>query len=149
RTYWPLSRPIQARACPRRTGRRALSNRLARPQALRSLQSDSRQGGRARVGADEAAGGATSAAAGVAMSAADRALAIATAQVAEYMRKKKLALDDLVNVGGDDLKSPDPKRAEKARRVSACWELMARLGTKFVHIEQSEHAPRPIPASTA
>jgi len=55
------------------------------------------------------------------MSAAeDRARVIAASRVAEFMRKKKLTLDDLVNVGGADLKSSDRARADKARRVSRC-----------------------------
>jgi hypothetical protein len=83
------------------------------------------------------------------MSAADRARAIAVAQVVEFMCKKKLTLDALISVGGQDLKSPDPKRAEKARRVSTCWELMARLGVEFTHIEHSEQPLGPIPALEA
>jgi hypothetical protein len=90
------------------------------------------------MGADEAASGAATDTAVVAMSAEERARVIAANQVAEYMRKKKLALDDLINVGGEDLKSSDRARAEKARRVSKCWELMAGLGVKFAHIEHSE-----------
>jgi hypothetical protein len=70
------------------------------------------------------------------MSAAeDRARVIAASRVAEFMRKKKLTLDDLVNVGGADLKSSDRARADKARRVSRCWELMAGLEVKFADIE--------------
>jgi len=80
------------------------------------------------------------------MSAADRERAAAAAQVVEFIRKKKLTLDDLIDVGGAELKSPDPKRAEKARRVSTCWELMARVNLKYRNLEQSEQSARPIPA---
>jgi hypothetical protein len=63
------------------------------------------------------------------MSAADRARAIATAQVAAFMRKRKLALDDLIGFGGEDLGAPDT--AEKARRVQNAWALMAQLGLRY------------------
>ena len=63
------------------------------------------------------------------MSAADRARAIAAAQVAEFMRKRKLALDDLIRFGGEDLRSSDT--AEKARRVQNAWALMAQLGVGY------------------
>ena len=62
------------------------------------------------------------------MSAADRARAVATAQVSEFMRKRKITLDDLANFGGKDLKSSDTSRVEKARHVEKTWALMARLG---------------------
>jgi hypothetical protein len=77
------------------------------------------------------------------MSAADRAKAIAVAQTVAFLNKRKVVLDDLIGVGGEDLKSADPRRAEKARHVEKCWSLMAKLGVKFVDIEQSEQAPRP------
>jgi hypothetical protein len=84
------------------------------------------------------------------MSAAERALASAVSEVADFMRKRRLRLDDLINVGGEEiLESTDTKRAEKARRVSSCWDLMARLGVKYRDIEHSEYAPQPIPALTA
>ena len=82
------------------------------------------------------------------MSAAERTLAGAVAEVADFMRKKKLTLDDLTNIGGEDLKSSDKGRAGKARCVEKTWELMARLGVKFADIEHSESAPQPIPALT-
>jgi hypothetical protein len=52
-------------------------------------------------------------------------------QVFEFMRRHGLLLEDLVEVGGEDLRSSNSRRAEKARRVEKCWALMARLGLKF------------------
>jgi hypothetical protein len=100
------------------------------------------------MGADEATGGAATVV-GAAMSAEDRARVIAASRVAEFMRKKKVTLDDLINVGGADLKSSNSKLAEKARRVSKCWELIARLEVKFADIEHFEQSPRPIPGLEA
>jgi hypothetical protein len=79
------------------------------------------------MGTDEVTVGAATVTAVVAMSAEDRARVIAASRVAEFMRKKKLARDDLISVGGADLKSSDRARADRARRVSRCWELMAGL----------------------
>jgi hypothetical protein len=55
-------------------------------------------------------------------------------QVFEFMRRHGLSLEDLVEVGGEDLRSSNPRRAEKARRVEKCWALMARLGLKFSNL---------------
>jgi len=69
--------------------------------------------------------------------AADRARhAQAVGEILAFMSKCGLALDDLIQISGDDLKSSNPKRAEKARRVSKCWELMARLSVCFADLEQ-------------
>jgi hypothetical protein len=43
------------------------------------------------------------------------------------MRRAKLSAADLLGIGGADLKSPDPSRAEKARAVERTWALMASL----------------------
>jgi hypothetical protein len=53
------------------------------------------------------------------------------ANVLGYMRKSGLSLDDLTEIGGEDLKSTNPPRAEKARRVERCWALIAQRGIKF------------------
>lgn len=53
------------------------------------------------------------------------------------MRKRKLALADLTDVGGEDLKSTSAKKVEKARRVEKCWALMARLLVCFTDLEQA------------
>ena len=70
------------------------------------------------------------------ISAADRTRhAQAVAEIFDLMGKYGLTLDDLIQIGGADLKSPNPKRAEKARRVSKCWESMARLSVNFADLE--------------
>ena len=63
-----------------------------------------------------------------------------TIEVFTFMAKHGLTLVDLTEVGGEDLKSPNPKKAEKARRVEKCWSLMARLGIKFRDLENSPSA---------
>jgi hypothetical protein len=55
----------------------------------------------------------------------------AVVEILDFMRKRGLTLNDLIQTGGEDLKSSNPKRVEKARRVEKCWELMARLSVKF------------------
>jgi len=75
--------------------------------------------------------------------AADRARhAQAVGEILAFMSKCGLALDDLIQISGDDLKSSNPKRAEKARRVSKCWELMARLSVCFADLEQVSRLER-------
>jgi hypothetical protein len=69
------------------------------------------------------------------MSAAERERLVNATRVFEFMAKRKLELEDLLNHGGAELKSPDAKIAEKARRVEKCWELMAQLSLDFVHLE--------------
>jgi hypothetical protein len=101
------------------------------------------------MGADEDAGDAARVSEVVPMSAEERARVIAAGRVAEFMRKKKLMLDDLINVGGAELRSPNSKLADKARRVSKCWELMARLEVKFADIEHFEQSARPMPGLEA
>jgi hypothetical protein len=64
----------------------------------------------------------------------------AVGQVHEYMRKHKLSLADLIDVGGEDLRSADPGLAGKARAVSRCWELMARV--RVTHIDLKTALPR-------
>ena len=71
------------------------------------------------------------------MTAAERALAGAVSEVADFMRKRGLTLDDLVAIVGQDLNG---KLAEKARRVEACWGLMAKLGVKYADLEHSEQS---------
>ena len=83
------------------------------------------------------------------MSAAERALAAAVAEVLEFMRKRRLKLNDLIDIGGEDLRSPDKGRAGKARCVEKTWELMARLGVKYADIEQSERSSQSVPALAA
>jgi hypothetical protein len=63
------------------------------------------------------------------MSAADRARAIAVAEVVAFMRKRKIALSDLVRFGGQDVRS-----SAKARCVEKAWSLMARLGVSHADL---------------
>jgi hypothetical protein len=67
----------------------------------------------------------------------------AVGQVGEYMRKHRLSLADLIDVGGEDLRSADPGVAGKARAVSRCWELMARLQVTHIDLETALPRPRP------
>jgi hypothetical protein len=59
----------------------------------------------------------------------------AVIEILERMHKYGLAIDDLIQIGGEDLKSSNPRRAEKARRVSMCWQSMARLAVKFADLD--------------
>src|SRR5262249_36760069 len=59
-------------------------------------------------------------------------------QVFEYMRARKLSLDDLIEIGGEDLRSPKPAIVSRARAVERCWELLARLGLKYADLAHSE-----------
>jgi hypothetical protein len=59
----------------------------------------------------------------------------AVAEVREYMRRSRLTLEDLVEIGGEDLRARDPKRRRKALHVEKCWALMARLHIKHIDLE--------------
>ena len=61
----------------------------------------------------------------------------AAKQVLEFMRRRGLSLEDLVEVGGQDFSFKNPKRVEKARRVEKCWALMKPLGVKHVDLERN------------
>ena len=66
------------------------------------------------------------------ISAADRARqAQAVVEILDFMRKHHLALVDLIEIGGEGLKSANTKKVEKAKRVEKCWSLMARLSVRF------------------
>jgi hypothetical protein len=54
----------------------------------------------------------------------------------EYMRKHGLGLDDLIETGGEDLRSPDQTIAARARAVSRAWEMMTARGLRFVDFEE-------------
>jgi hypothetical protein len=60
----------------------------------------------------------------------------AVVEIFDCMAKRGVGLDDLIQVGGEDLKSSSPKHVEKAVRVAKCWSLMARLSVKFADLEQ-------------
>ena len=70
----------------------------------------------------------------------------AVVEILDFMRRNRLALDDLIQIGGEDFRSPSPVRKEKARRVEKCSSLMARLSVKFADLEQ---APRSVPDKPA
>ena len=69
----------------------------------------------------------------------------AVIEIFDFMRKRGLSLDDLIQVGGEDLKSSNPKRVEKARHVEKAWASMARLSVKFADLEQAagQHTAEP------
>ena len=70
----------------------------------------------------------------------------AVVEILDFMRKHGLALDDLIQIGGEDFRSSSLTRREKARRVEKCWSLMARLSVKFADLEQT---PSSIPDKPA
>jgi hypothetical protein len=55
--------------------------------------------------------------------------------------------NDLIQIGGEDLKALNPKRVEKARRVEKCWSLMARLSVKFADLEAASQPSPDKPTS--
>jgi hypothetical protein len=57
----------------------------------------------------------------------------AVIEIFEFMAKRGLALDDLIRIGGEDLRPPNPKQVEKA--VEKVWALMARYSVKFADLE--------------
>jgi hypothetical protein len=85
--------------------------------------------------------------------AADKARAAAVARVYEYMAKRRLTLEDLLDYGGEDLPAPkhaeprvvDARVAEKALHVEKTWALMAKLSVHYAHLEA---APSAIPRQT-
>ena len=61
----------------------------------------------------------------------------AVVEILDFMRRNRLVLDDLIQVGGEDFGSASPKRIEKARGVEKCWSLMTRLSVPFADLEQA------------
>jgi hypothetical protein len=81
------------------------------------------------------------------ISAADRARQVqAVAEIFDLMRKDGLTLDDLIQIGGQDLSSSNPKQVAKAHHVEKTWALMARLSVKFADLEQAPGQPPTKPA---
>jgi hypothetical protein len=70
----------------------------------------------------------------------------AVVEILDFMRRNRIALDDLLSFGGEDLRASNPKRATKARLVEKTWALMAQLSVKFADLEQT---PPPIPNKSA
>jgi hypothetical protein len=60
---------------------------------------------------------------------------LAADQVRVFMRRHKLALTDLIEIGGEDLSSSNFSKAERARHVGQCWQMMARLSVRFTDLE--------------
>jgi hypothetical protein len=60
-------------------------------------------------------------------------------QIFAYLRKHKLAIGDLIEIGGEDLSSPDRRKAERARHVGQAWQMLARLKIHFADLEHDEH----------
>ena len=62
--------------------------------------------------------------------------------VLALLHRLSVSVDDLIEIGGQDLGSSDSKRAEKARRVTRVWATMAQLGVKHVDLAP-DWAPQP------
>jgi len=62
-------------------------------------------------------------------------------EVFEYMRKHGLTLANLTELGGEDLRHPDPAIVKKARAVERTWERMAAAGLRFADLEQFASEP--------
>ena len=75
-----------------------------------------------------------------------KAHAAAVTEVQAFMCKRRLALVDLIEYGGAELKSSNPKTREKARHVEKCWALMARLSVHYAHLEPAPAADTAKPA---
>jgi hypothetical protein len=65
-------------------------------------------------------------------------------EVLEFLERYRLTPQDLVEIGGEDLR-PGSKLRGKAHRVEKCWEMMARLGVKHAEISADEPTPVPRP----
>jgi hypothetical protein len=66
----------------------------------------------------------------------------AVIEIFDFMRKRGLVPDDLIELGGQGLRSSNPRQIAKAHYVEKAWALMARLSVKFADLEQ---APGPTP----
>jgi hypothetical protein len=64
-------------------------------------------------------------------------------EIIEVMRRYRITLDDLIQIGGEDFSSSSLKRIEKARRVEKCWSLMARLSVNFADLEDAPPPQHP------
>jgi hypothetical protein len=63
-----------------------------------------------------------------------RERASAVEQVLDYMRRRRLTIDDLVEIGGKDLRSRSPRLRRKVLHVEKCWALMAHHGVKHADL---------------
>jgi hypothetical protein len=60
-------------------------------------------------------------------------------QVFTYLRRHKLSVEDLIDIGGEDLQSPDSRKVERARHAGQAWQMLARLKIHFADLEHDEH----------
>jgi hypothetical protein len=56
------------------------------------------------------------------------------------MRRYRLTLEDLVELGGRDLRHPDPAIREKGRAVARIWDRLAALGVTYDEIDEEAYA---------
>jgi hypothetical protein len=59
----------------------------------------------------------------------------AATEVLKLLRHCRLDLTDLVAIGGEELRHPNPMISERARRVARVWARMARLGLTYNDLE--------------
>jgi hypothetical protein len=64
----------------------------------------------------------------------------ATAEVRSFMHRRKITTADLIEVGGEDLSSPNFSKVERARHVEQCWQMMARLAVSFLDLNGEQDA---------
>jgi hypothetical protein len=67
-----------------------------------------------------------------------RELAQHVDQIHAFMRQRGLSLGDLTEIGGEDLRSSNSRRVEKARRIERCWALMAQIGVKCDELQERD-----------
>ena len=77
---------------------------------------------------------------------AERAKAEIIGQVFAYLRRHRITLDDLINIGGEDLESPNAVLRELAHRIEESWSLIARFGVVFAELERAAPQHRAKPA---
>jgi hypothetical protein len=61
-------------------------------------------------------------------------------EISSTMRRHRLTLEDLAELGGRDLRHPDPAIREKARAVSRIWDRLAALGVTYDEIDSEAYA---------
>jgi hypothetical protein len=57
------------------------------------------------------------------------------AEVFAYLKRYGITRDELINIGSEDLNSPDVGLVAKAQRVEKCWSLVAELKLVFADLE--------------
>jgi hypothetical protein len=66
----------------------------------------------------------------------------ATAQVRAFMHRHKITTADLIDVGDEDLDSPNFGKVEYVRHVGQCRQMMRRLAVSFLDLEQTDARPQ-------